>query len=39
MRREFQQAEGARVGIGFITWSLAKQPELLDLALSYKRAP
>jgi len=36
MRREFQQAEGARVGIGFITWSLAKQPELLDLALSYK---
>src|SRR6266850_837204 len=36
MRREFRQAEGARVGIGFITWSLAKQPELLDLALSYK---
>jgi nitronate monooxygenase len=36
IRREFQQAEGARVGIGFITWSLAKQPQLLDLALGYK---
>jgi len=36
IRREFQQAEGARVGIGFITWSLARQPELLDLALGYR---
>ena len=36
IRREFQQAEGVRVGIGFITWSLAKQPQLLDLALSYR---
>jgi nitronate monooxygenase len=36
IRREFKQAEGARVGIGFITWSLAKRPELLDLALSCK---
>ena len=36
MRREFQQAEGVRVGIGFITWSLAKQPQLLDLALGYR---
>jgi nitronate monooxygenase len=25
---------GTRFGIGFITWSLAKQPELLDLALT-----
>ena len=33
IRREFQQAEGARVGIGFITWSLARQPDLLDRAL------
>jgi nitronate monooxygenase len=38
IRREFQRAEGARVGIGFITWSLARQPGLLDLALSYKPA-
>ena len=36
IRREFQRAEGARVGIGFITWSLAKQPQLLDLALEHK---
>ena len=36
IRREFQQAEGVRVGVGFITWSLAKQPQLLDLALSYR---
>lgn len=26
----------ARFGIGFITWSLAKQPKLLDLALGRK---
>jgi nitronate monooxygenase len=38
IRREFQRAEGARVGIGFITWSLAGQPGLLDLALSHKPA-
>ena len=36
IRREFQRAEGARVGIGLITWSLAKQPQLLDLALEHK---
>jgi nitronate monooxygenase len=36
MRREFARAESARVGIGFITWSLARRPELLDLALSHK---
>jgi nitronate monooxygenase len=36
IRREFKQAEGAHVGIGFITWSLAQQPELLDLALGHK---
>lgn len=36
IRREFELAGGARVGVGFITWSLAKQPQLLELALSYK---
>jgi nitronate monooxygenase len=36
IRQQFQRAEGARVGIGFITWSLAKQPQLLDLALEHK---
>jgi nitronate monooxygenase len=36
LRREFEQAKGARVGIGFITWSLARQPALLDFALERK---
>ncbi len=36
IRREFDLARGARVGVGFITWSLARQPELLDLALSFR---
>ncbi|MCF6322303.1 MAG: nitronate monooxygenase [Rhizobiaceae bacterium] len=31
----FQDAGNSRVGIGFITWSLAKQPELLDQALEH----
>jgi nitronate monooxygenase len=30
---EFGNAGNQRVGIGFITWSLARRPELLDLAL------
>jgi nitronate monooxygenase len=33
LMREFDAAGDARVGVGFITWSLARQPELLDLAL------
>ena len=33
LRREFDQAGEARVGCGFITRSLARSPELLDLAL------
>jgi len=37
LEREFAEAGNARVGCGFITWSLARQPQLLDLALS--RAP
>jgi len=36
MRREFEQAKGTRVGVGFITWSLARQPALLDFALERK---
>jgi nitronate monooxygenase len=36
IRREFERAAGERVGVGFITWSLARQPALLDLALGYK---
>ena len=38
MRREFQHAEGERVGVGFITWSLAREPALLELALSFRPA-
>jgi nitronate monooxygenase len=37
LEREFAAAGNARVGCGFITWSLARRPELLDLALA--RAP
>jgi len=33
LKREFDNAGDARVGVGFITWSLARQPGLLDLAL------
>jgi nitronate monooxygenase len=29
LQREFGLADGARVGCGFITWSLARKPELL----------
>lgn len=36
--RQFALAEGTRVGCGFITWSLAGQPRLLDLALEHRPA-
>ncbi len=36
MRSEFEQAKGTRIGIGFITWSLAKKPALLAFALERK---
>jgi nitronate monooxygenase len=32
------QADGARVGYGFITWSLAGNPDLLDLVLAQEPA-
>lgn len=38
IRREFDNAGGERVGVGFITWSLARDPALLDLALAYRPA-
>jgi nitronate monooxygenase len=34
LRRELAEAGNAKVGCGFITWSLAKRPELLDLVLA-----
>jgi nitronate monooxygenase len=35
--KQFEAAGNTPVGVGFITWSLAKQPETLDIALD--RAP
>ena len=38
MEREFRAAGNARVGVGYITWSLAQFSELLDQALDRKPA-
>jgi nitronate monooxygenase len=38
LKREFDLADGARVGCGFITWSLARTPELLDETLQRRPA-
>jgi nitronate monooxygenase len=34
--REFRVAQGARVGIGFITWDLAQDPSKLSAALAHR---
>ena len=36
LEKEFAAAGNRRVGCGFITWSLAKQPGLLDHVLAYR---
>jgi nitronate monooxygenase len=38
LQSQFDEAQGARVGVGFITWSLARNPELLDAALDRRPA-
>jgi nitronate monooxygenase len=38
LEREFGEAQKVRVGCGFITWSLAKRPALLDLTLAHSPA-
>jgi nitronate monooxygenase len=38
LRSQIGQADGARVGYGFITWSLARNPGLLDVALAQQPA-
>ena len=38
LKSEYALAQGTRVGIGFITWALAKAPELLEHALELKPA-
>lgn len=35
LRRELASCSDCRVGVGFITWALDQQPQLLDLALEY----
>lgn len=38
IEREWSRAGNSRIGCGFITWSLAKRPEVLDRALAHKPA-
>ncbi len=38
LEAEFGKAGNQRVGCGFITWSMAKDPSLLDLALAHQPA-
>jgi len=38
LEREFSEAKNVRVGCGFITWSLSKRPQLLDLVLAHSPA-
>src|SRR3954453_23861624 len=38
LEREFTAAGNARIGCGFITWSLAQQPALLDRVLAHAPA-
>ncbi|NKB76231.1 MAG: nitronate monooxygenase [Gammaproteobacteria bacterium] len=38
LEQAFSQAAGESVGVGFITWSLMRQPELIDLCLDQKPA-
>jgi nitronate monooxygenase len=38
LARDLDGAGDARVGVGFITWSMARNPRLLDLALERKPA-
>lgn len=38
IEQQFAAADGERVGIGFITWSLARQPSLLSAALAHRPA-
>lgn len=38
LEKEFAVAGNQRVGCGFITWALARQPHLLDLVLAHRPA-
>jgi nitronate monooxygenase len=36
LREQFAVAQGARVGVGFITWSLSRQPHLIDVCIEHE---
>lgn len=36
LETQFREAGNARIGCGFITWSLRQQPQLLDVVLAHK---
>ncbi len=36
IEQEFRAAEGTRIGIGFITWDLARAPDRLEVALAWR---
>lgn len=38
LEQQFAAAEGARVGCGFITWSMARDPNLLEMVLARQPA-
>ena len=38
LEQQFAASRGERVGVGFITWSLQKSPDLLGLALAHRPA-
>ena len=38
IEREWDRAGNSRIGCGFITWSIAKHPEVLDRALAHQPA-
>ena len=35
LHEQFALADGARVGVGFITWSLSRQPHLIDVCIEH----
>lgn len=38
LEQEFREAGKARIGVGFITWTLERQPELLETVLQHQPA-
>jgi nitronate monooxygenase len=38
LRQQFAASQGARIGVGFITWSLSRQPHLIDVCIEHSPA-